>query len=83
MKSLVFVTLSFLTISFLFGAGQLQRHSQITLNNLIDEIPRKEIAEKSNINMNTLDTQIRRLRIKMVAFLKDAGFEFRSFDKYE
>ena len=53
------------------------------LNNLIDEIPRKEIAEKSSINMNTLDTQIRRLRIKMVAFLRDAGFEFSSFDKYE
>jgi len=53
------------------------------LNNLIDEKPRKEIADKKNINMNTLDTQIRRLRIKFMGYLNEAGYKFSLFEKYE
>lgn len=53
------------------------------MNCLIDEKPRKEIAEKINININTLDTQIRRLRIKFIEYLKEAGYKFTLFEKYE
>jgi len=52
-------------------------------NNLIDEISRKEISEKNQINLNTLDTQIRRLRIKLFTYLKDSGHFFKIFNKYD
>jgi RNA polymerase sigma factor (sigma-70 family) len=52
------------------------------LNALIDEMPRQEIAEKRNINLNTLDTQIRRLRIKFVNFLSEKGYNFKIFGKF-
>ena len=51
-------------------------------NNLIDDVPRAEISERYQLNLNTLDTQIRRLRIKLVTYLKDCGYSFRIFSKY-
>jgi hypothetical protein len=53
------------------------------LNSLIDEIPRKEIAEMKNQNLNTIDTQIRRIRIKLSSYLKENGYKFNISDKYD
>ena len=53
------------------------------LNFLIDGAARKEIAEKQQINLNTLDTQIRRLRIKFLEHLKNRGYSFGMFSKFE
>lgn len=53
------------------------------LNSLIDEIPRKEIAEMKNQNLNTIDTQIRRLRIKLSSFLRENGYTFDISGKYD
>ncbi len=52
-------------------------------NSLIDEIPRIEIAEMKKQNLNTIDTQIRRLRIKLASFLKDNGYTFDISGKYD
>lgn len=53
------------------------------LNYLIDEKTRKEIVENTGMNINTLDTQIRRLRIKFYNFLKKLGYNLNSYSKYE
>ena len=55
------------------------------LNFLIDGISRIEIAEKQKMNLNTLDTQIRRLRIKFLDYLKGGGYTFpgRMFSKFK
>ena len=53
------------------------------LNALIDEIPRTDLCDKLEININTLDTKIRRLRIKFVYYLKESGHKFKVFEKYE
>ena len=53
------------------------------LNSLIDEIPRIEIAEMKKQNLNTIDTQIRRLRIKLASFLKENGYTFDVSGKYD
>ena len=53
------------------------------LNYLIDETPRKEIADIQKINMNTLDTKIRRLRIKLFNYLKDSGYSLLKQKKFE
>lgn len=52
-------------------------------NSLIDGISRKEIADKKKQNLNTIDTQIRRVRIKFSAFLKENGYTFNISDKYD
>ncbi len=52
------------------------------LNLLIDETPRKEIAVKMNIKLNTLDTQIRRLRIKLIKYIKEYGFFYPHANKF-
>lgn len=60
----------------------LKQQDIFLLNLLIDEIPRKEIALKMNINLNTLDTKIRRLRTKLYEFIKKAGFEYQYANKF-
>ena len=62
---------------------QLNKEEKILLNNMIDEKSRLEIAEESNINMNTLDTHIRRLRIKFFSLLKEKGYEYQMFKKFD
>lgn len=52
------------------------------LNLMIDEIPRKEMALKMNINLNTLDTQMRRLRIKLIKYIKKFGFSYPNKNKF-
>ena len=54
----------------------------IVLNSLIDEIPRKELSEKMQINLNTLDTQIRRLRIKFQTYMENEGHSLASFKRF-
>jgi DNA-directed RNA polymerase specialized sigma24 family protein len=62
---------------------QLNTVEKELLNNMIEEKTRIEIAEAKNLNMNTLDTHIRRLRIKLFTFLKENGYEYKMFKKYE
>ena len=58
-------------------------HNEIKLlNYLIDERSRYEIADETNLNLNTLDTNIRRLRIKFSRFLKKSGYSSSLIDKY-
>lgn len=61
----------------------LKESERYLFNSLIDDIPRKEIAKKGNQNLNTVDTQIRRLRIKLLSYLKDNGYSFEMFSKYD
>jgi DNA-directed RNA polymerase specialized sigma24 family protein len=53
------------------------------LNMLIDEIPRSEIAARLALNMNTLDTHIRRLRKKLVGHLKGFGYTYKALERFE
>lgn len=53
------------------------------INFLIDDKSRSEMVEMLNINLNTLDTKIRRIRMKFLAFLKKEGYKFKVFSKYE
>ncbi len=52
------------------------------LNCLIDEKSRKEIADDLQLNFNTLDTHIRRLRIKMADYFKKLGYSSNTLDKF-
>ncbi len=61
---------------------QLRQHEVQLLNYLIDERPRYEIAEEINLNLNTLDTHIRRLRIKLSRYLRKSGYSGGILDKY-
>ena len=62
---------------------QLKQREILLLNFLIDEKPRNGIADEMQINLNTLDTHIRRLRIKMADYFKKLGYSGNVFDKYE
>jgi len=65
----------------LFKVQIKSREVQI-LNYLIDETPRTHIAEVMNLNLNTLDTHIRRLRIKLVHYLRNLGYNDSSMEKW-
>lgn len=52
------------------------------LNLLIDETPRSEMATLLDMNMNTLDTKIRRLRIRLVEYLRGLGYSYKAFEKF-
>jgi DNA-directed RNA polymerase specialized sigma24 family protein len=52
------------------------------LNLLIDETPRSEMADLLGLNMNTLDTNIRRLRIRLVEYLRGLGYTYKAFEKF-
>lgn len=53
------------------------------LNFLIDEKSRAEIAENTKMKMNTIDTNIRRLRLKLFNYLKKIGYNLNEFKNYE
>ena len=53
------------------------------LNMLIDGAERSEIAKELALNMNTLDTHIRRLRIRLAGHLKNLGYMYPAFQKFE
>ena len=62
---------------------QIKKSDTVLLNHLIDGKSRKEIANDMQINFNTLDTQIRRLRIKLADYFKKLGYSSHMFDKFE
>jgi DNA-directed RNA polymerase specialized sigma24 family protein len=53
------------------------------LNFLINETSRTHIAEVMNLNLNTLDTYIRRLRIKLVTHLRNLGYEYSRWQRFD
>ncbi|MEO8399254.1 MAG: hypothetical protein ABI550_05480 [Ignavibacteriaceae bacterium] len=61
---------------------ELKNNERELLNFLIDETPRAEIAEMQKLKINTLDTHIRRLRIKLFAFLSKNGYKFNRLEKF-
>lgn len=66
----------------LFKSG-LDRDSARLLNLLIDESARSEIAGVMGLNMNTLDTKIRRLRMRLAEHLKGLGYTYRGMERFE
>lgn len=66
----------------LFKSG-LDRDDARLLNLLIDESGRVEIAGVMGLNMNTLDTKIRRLRIRLAEHLKSLGYSYRGMERFE
>jgi len=62
---------------------ELKSEERDLLNSMIDEKTRAEIAGEKNSNLNTLDTHIRRLRIRFFSFLKDNGYNYEVYRKYE
>jgi len=62
---------------------QLKQSDVDLLNYLIDEKSRQEIADETQLNFNTLDTRIRRLRIKVADYFKNLGYSSSDFDKFE
>jgi hypothetical protein len=52
------------------------------LNLLIDETPRTEMAALLDLNANTLDTNIRRLRIRLAEYLRGLGYSYKVFEKF-
>jgi len=52
------------------------------LNLLIDETERSEIAKLLELNLNTLDTSIRRLRIRLAEFLKNLGYSYKALERF-
>ena len=53
------------------------------LNLLIDEASRAEMSRLLELNMNTLDTHIRRLRIKLVEYLKSLGYTYKALERFD
>lgn len=62
---------------------QLKQRETDLLNYLIDEKSRKEIADELNLNFNTLDTHIRRLRLKVAGYFQKLGYSSDLLDKFE
>ncbi len=52
------------------------------LNLLIDETERGEIAKIFGFNLNTLDTNIRRLRMKLAEYLKSIGYTYKALNRF-
>lgn len=71
-----------LTIINMFKLS-LKEQEKLLFNSLIDNISRNEIAQLMNKNLNTVDTHIRRLRIKFFSYLKKNGYLFEIFNKYD
>ncbi|MFA6440425.1 MAG: hypothetical protein WCX28_14045 [Bacteriovoracaceae bacterium] len=52
------------------------------LNFLIDEEERPEIARLMKLKLNTLDTKIRRIRLKLADYLKNRGYLYKGMEKF-
>jgi DNA-directed RNA polymerase specialized sigma24 family protein len=52
------------------------------LNLLIDETDRSEMAKSMGFNLNTLDTNIRRLRIKLADHLRNLGYYYKDLERF-
>ena len=62
--------------------SNLAPHDKELLNYLIDGIDRSEIAAKRNTNINTVDTHIRRLRIRLADYLSSLGYTYTSMQRF-
>lgn len=65
----------------LFKAGLAPREIRL-LNMLIDETERTQMAENLGMNLNTLDTNIRRLRMRLAGHLKSMGYSYGILDRF-
>ena len=54
---------------------QLRPLEKDVLNGLIDGDTRDELAHRLQLNMNTLDTHIRRIRLRLLKFLEKRGYD--------
>ena len=61
---------------------RLSPHEVRLLNYLIDETERADIAAMLKMNLNTLDTNIRRLRIKLAEYLKNLGYVHTGMERF-
>lgn len=61
---------------------QLPHQEMRLLNLLIDDADRTEIAEQLGLNINTLDTNIRRLRMRLAEFLKRQGYTYSILERF-
>jgi len=61
---------------------QLSARDSRLLNLMIDETERSDIAKLLELNMNTLDTSIRRLRIRLAEFLKNLGYTYKTLERF-
>ncbi len=61
---------------------RLSPHEVRLLNYLIDETERSDMAKILEINLNTLDTNIRRLRMKLAEYLKNLGYVHTGMERF-
>jgi DNA-directed RNA polymerase specialized sigma24 family protein len=66
----------------LFKAQLGSRETRL-LNLLIDGTPRSDIAGHLGLNINTLDTNIRRMRIRLADFLRSLGYSYKVLEKFD
>lgn len=62
--------------------ARLHPHEVRLLNCLIDETERSDIAAMLEMNLNTLDTNIRRLRMKLAEYLKGLGYIHSGIERF-
>ena len=62
--------------------ARLHPHEVRLLNYLIDETERSDIAAMLEMNLNTLDTNIRRLRMKLAEYLKRLGYIHSGMERF-
>ncbi len=62
--------------------ARLSPHEVRLLNYLIDETERSDMAKILEINLNTLDTNIRRLRMKLAEYLKNLGYVHTGMERF-
>ena len=63
--------------------SQLNPRDFTLLNLLIDGSERADIAKHLDLNLNTLDTSIRRLRIRLAEFLRGLGYTYKALEKFD
>ena len=63
--------------------SQLRPEDARLLNMLVDGAERSEMAQLLQWNMNTLDTHIRRLRLRLAAYLRGLGYSYPSLERFE
>lgn len=62
--------------------NQLKENDIRLLNFLMDETERTDIAKFLGINLNTLDTKIRRLRMKLAEYLNNLGYAHKGMSRF-
>ncbi len=62
--------------------NQLKESDVRLLNYLIDETERSDIAKFLGVNLNTLDTNIRRLRMKLAEYLNNLGYVHKGMSRF-